>query len=226
MKRMISVLMTATLCLSILAGCGSQKPSLDEVEQAISEGNMTIEDALDKGWVTQDWADSYLEEHSVKAADKIESYMVTDFTSTTVGGDEFTKGQMNKVTFFAFADVNEDGIQDFYESLVEGYGEVADAGADIVLCLKGEGDFSLFQDAPFSVILYNDSLKEGVKVYGDIIESEPFAGSWYVDGSFLSAWISEINLDDLVSAAEGFVEMQKMMENETETEDGGAAMMG
>ena len=58
MKRLTAFFLAAVCALS-LAACGSQKPSLDEVEKAISEGNVTVEDALEKGWVTQEWADEY-----------------------------------------------------------------------------------------------------------------------------------------------------------------------
>ena len=53
MKRFAAIFLSAVCTLSLTA-CGSQKPSLDEVEKAISEGNVTVEDALEKGWVTQE----------------------------------------------------------------------------------------------------------------------------------------------------------------------------
>jgi len=68
MKRWTVMFLTAACALS-LAACGTQKPSLDEVKQAIAEGTVTLEDAVGKGWVTQEWADEYLEENSVPAAD-------------------------------------------------------------------------------------------------------------------------------------------------------------
>ena len=49
----------AALCMVSLTACGSKKPSLEEVEKSIAEGNVTVEDALEKGWVTQEWVDDY-----------------------------------------------------------------------------------------------------------------------------------------------------------------------
>lgn len=101
MKRLTAFFLAA-VCVLSLAACGSQKPSLDEVEKAISEGNVTVEDALEKGWVTQEWADEYRAQNAVPAGNKLEAGMIGDFTTTTVTGDSFTKDQMEDITYFAF----------------------------------------------------------------------------------------------------------------------------
>lgn len=90
MKRLTAMFLMAACALS-LAACGTQKPSLDEVKQAIAEGTVTLEDAVGKGWVTQEWADEYLEENSVPAADKGEAGAIGAFSTTTLSGDEFTR---------------------------------------------------------------------------------------------------------------------------------------
>lgn len=46
-KKPGSVLLMGVLMLS-LAACGKQKPDLKEVEAAITKGDVTIEDALEK----------------------------------------------------------------------------------------------------------------------------------------------------------------------------------
>ena len=56
-----------------LAACGEKRPSQEDVEHSIEAGTLTIEDALDKGWVDQAWVDAYYEENSVPAASKTES---------------------------------------------------------------------------------------------------------------------------------------------------------
>ena len=57
MKR-FAIIIAAAACALALAACAPQTPTLDEVEKAIAEGNVTLEDALDKGWVTQEWVDA------------------------------------------------------------------------------------------------------------------------------------------------------------------------
>ena len=49
-KRAAALGLAALLTLS-LAACGEKAPSLEEVEQAIEAGTLTVEDAQDKGWV-------------------------------------------------------------------------------------------------------------------------------------------------------------------------------
>lgn len=70
-KRAAALGLAALLTLS-LAACGEKAPSLEEVEQAIEAGTLTVEDAQDKGWVDQAWVDGYWEARTVPAVDKIE----------------------------------------------------------------------------------------------------------------------------------------------------------
>ena len=118
--------------------------------------------ALDQGWIDQTWVDAYQEENSVPAASKMETNMVGDFTTTTLSGEEFTRDQLGAVVLFAFLDPNAEGTQAFYDGLAEGYDGVVENGADIVVCTKSESGNELFSEAPFPVILYNDSLAAAV----------------------------------------------------------------
>ena len=86
MKR-FTVIFLAAVCALSLAACGNQKPSLDEVEKAISEGSVTVEDALEKGWITQEWADAYIEQQSVPAVSKTEAGAIGEFTAATLSGE-------------------------------------------------------------------------------------------------------------------------------------------
>ena len=47
-RRLTALGLAAALTLSLTA-CGEKKPSLEEVEQAIEAGTLTIQDALDRG---------------------------------------------------------------------------------------------------------------------------------------------------------------------------------
>lgn len=51
MKKKMILAGALALCLT-LSACGSQAPSREEVEAAIEDGSITVEDALNKGWVT------------------------------------------------------------------------------------------------------------------------------------------------------------------------------
>ena len=135
-KRKLAVLGLAAAMALSLAACGEKRPSQEDVEQSIEAGTLTIEDALDKGWVDQAWVDAYYEENSVPAASKTESNMVGDFATTTLSGEAFTREQLGDVVFFAFLDPEAEGTQVFYNALAEGYGGVAENGAEILACTK------------------------------------------------------------------------------------------
>ena len=209
-RRLAALGLAAALGLT-LAACGEKQPSQEEVEQAIAAGTLTIEDALDKGWIDQAWVDAYQEENSVPAGSKMEAGAVGDFTTTTLSGEEFTREQLGDVVFFAFLDPSAEGTQAFYDALAEGYDGVVENGADIVVCTKSESGNELFAEAPFPVILYNDSLKAAIGGNSGMVEDEetPNTASWYVNGSFLSAWYSSVDAQELPESAAAFVEMSQ-----------------
>lgn len=223
MKRFAAILLVAAAAFS-LAACGQQTPSLDEVKQAIEEGSLTIDDALEKEWVTQEWAEEYLEEESVPAASKIDAGAIGDFTTETLSGEAFTKEQIAPVTLFAFLDPSDPETAAFYQALVDGYEAVRENGGEILVCTKSEEGNELFADAPFPVISYNDSLKAATESHKSMIEDLPNAASWCVDASFLSAWCSAIEETDLASSAASFAEIREEMSEGSE--DGGMAVMG
>ena len=210
-KRKLAVLGLAAAMALSLAACGEKRPSQEDVEQSIEAGTLTIEDALDKGWVDQAWVDAYYEENSVPAASKTESNMVGDFATTTLSGEAFTREQLGDVVFFAFLDPEAEGTQVFYNALAEGYGGVAENGAEILVCTKSGTGSEMFADAPFPVILYNDSLAAAVGSNRSMVEDGemPNVASWYVNGTFLSAWYSAVDAEELPASAAAFVEMSR-----------------
>ena len=222
-KRLAALGLAAVLALAVTA-CGEKQPSQEEVEQAIEAGTLTVEDALDKGWIDQAWVEAYQEENSVPAASKMETNMVGDFTTVTLSGEAFTREKLGDVVFFAFLDPNAEGTQAFYDALTEGYDGVVENGADIVVCTKSESGSELFAEAPFPVILYNDSLKAAIGGNSSMVEDGemPNAASWYVNGSFLSAWYSTVDAEELPASAAAFVEMSR--EPAFEAGDSGAAL--
>ena len=215
-KRKLAVLGLAAAMALSLAACGEKRPSQEDVEQSIEAGTLTIEDALDKGWVDQAWVDAYYEENSVPAASKTESNMMGDFATTTLSGEAFTREQLGDVVFFAFLDPEAEGTQVFYNALAEGYGGVAENGAEILACTKSG-----------TVILYNDSLAAAVGSNRSMVEDGemPNVASWYVNGTFLSAWYSAVDAEELPASAAAFVEMSRNAAFQSGTAaEGGAAM--
>ena len=209
-RRFAALGLAAVMTLALTA-CGEKKPSVEEVEQAIETGTLTVEDALEKGWIDQDWVDSYMEDNSVPASSKMEANKVADFTTTTLAGEEFTKDDLGDVVFFAFTDPADPSAAEFYQSLVDAYEGVKENGAGIVLCTKSEEGNDPFAGAPFPVIFYNDSLREAVGNNRDMIEDQetPNTASWYVNGSFFSAWSLKVEAEELVQSAASFVEMSE-----------------
>lgn len=206
-KRRLVILGLAAAVMLTLAACGEKQPSQEEVERALEEGTLTLEDALNNGWVDQAWADAYVEENSVPAVSKTEAGAVGDFTVNTLSGEEFTKEQMSPVTFFAFVDPKDEDADTFVQALKDAYEGVKEAGADILLCTKSEDGTELFDDMPFPVVIYNDSLKETVGNGSSMIEEIPNTACWYVNGSFLSAWLSTVDAEGLIEDAGSFVQM-------------------
>ena len=219
MKKKMILAGALALCLT-LSACGSQAPSQEEVEAAIEDGSITIEDALDKGWIDQAWVDSYMEENSVPVADKIAINKVGEFETKTVTGDTFTNQDIPAVAFMVFLDPEDAGAQAYYDELVKAVEDVRAASADIVVCSKGGMDAELYQDAPFSVVEYNDAMKT-VLAQNDGMASEiPCVGVWYVDGSLISAWSSEVDAASLADSAASFAGMAA--DGETQSGMGGS----
>lgn len=223
MKKKMILAGALALCLT-LSACGSQAPSQEEVEAAIEDGSITVEDALNKGWVTQEWVDGYMEENTVPAADKIAINKVGEFETKTVTGDPFTNQDIPAAAFVVFLDPEDAGAQAYYDELVKAVEDVRAAGADIVVCSKGGMDAELYQDAPFSVVEYNDSMKAALAQNDGMASGIPCVGVWYVNGSLISAWISQVEAASLADSADGFVGMATEKENESGAEGGMEAM--
>ena len=223
MKKKMILAGALALCLT-LSACGSQAPSQEEVEAAIEDGSITVEDALNKGWVTQEWVDSYMEENTVPAADKMAVNKVGEFETQTVTGDPFTNQDIPAVAFMVFLDPEDAGAQAYYDELVKAVEDVRAAGADIVVCSKGGMDAELYQDAPFSVVEYNDSMKAALAQNDGMASGIPCVGVWYVDGSLISAWSSEVDAASLADSAASFAGMAADGETQSGTEGSMEAM--
>lgn len=102
---------------------------------------------------------------------------------------------------------------------------VQEAGAGMVLCLKGEDERGQFADAPFPVILYNDSLKEALGNNSGMVEDKdvPNTASWYVNGSFLSAWALVLDAEELPEDAAAFAKVSGQADSANSDPDSSGA---
>lgn len=214
MKRFKTIFMTAA-CILSLAACGSAKPDLKEIEKAISEGNVTIDDALKKGWITQEWVDNYVQNNSVPADDKVGTNAIDNFTTQTLAGSTFAKDNISGVTFLSFIDPSAEEGKNFYKELTTAYEQVKESGAEIIVCVRGKEGHDLFENAPFPVILYNEELQTALGENAEMAEASSAAGIWYIDGSLLSAWCANISADDLKESASYYVQNYKNTNSES-----------
>lgn len=87
----------------------------------------------------------------------------------------------------------------------------------------------MFEDAPFPVLEYNDSLKKATEKYADMIEGMPSTGVWYVGEAFYSSWSAKVVAEELVKEVEFYKNI--VDERNNGTDDGNeataaAAIMG
>lgn len=129
---------------------------------------------------------------------------------------------MPDTAFMVFLDPEDAAAADFYQALTEAVDGVRSAGADILVCNKGNMDAELLQDAPFTVVAYNDSMQEALAQNDEMASGSPCIGVWYVSGSLISAWTSQADPDDLSESASSFVAMGA--DTDDSTTDSMAAM--
>ncbi len=126
MKKFTAILV-ALLCAASLAAtltACTNKPTQEEVEQAIADGSVTVEDAVEKGWVTQEWAEEYRESLSVPAIDKVAYHAIGEFTTQTMSGEVFTRDYVVDVTFFSFLDPSNSETTYLCQEILKAYPEI------------------------------------------------------------------------------------------------------
>lgn len=226
MKRILTTLMTI-VCILSLTACKSNHPSLEEVEKAISDGTVTVEDALEKGWVSKKWAETYYEKNSVAAADKSKAYNLGEFSAQTVSGETYTNDNLTPVMYFAFFDPSNADAENSFQKLCDANDTVEKNGGKILVFSMSETKTEIFENAPFPVLLYNDSVKEALPdgtadFLEEILHESSFTGNWYADGYFQQAWSSSIDTDELAQNAKE-LSSNSANENSNSENDGEAA---
>ena len=215
MKKIMTLLLASTMAISLVA-CGQSQPTQAEVIVAIKDGTLTTQDAIDKGYVDEQWVEDYYEASAIPAPDKAEAYMVDDFETETIDGEVFTKSDLSPVTFISFLNPNTDEGKSQYKALDETYDEVISSGADILVVNVSNEYSDLFENAKFKVISYNDSLKTALGTLSDMVNEDGAMGSWNVNGSFLSTWYSIIDVVEFVEKGKSFLEADKQPTEDTD----------
>ena len=129
--------LAAAMALS-LAACGEKRPSQEDVEQSIEAGTLTIEDALDKaGSIRRGWMPIMRRTAFPPPAKQRATWWAT-LPRPPCPERRLPGNSWGMVVFFAFLDPEAEGTQVFYNALAEGYGGVAENGAEILVCTKAE----------------------------------------------------------------------------------------
>ena len=205
MKKIMTLLLISTMAVTFVA-CSSNKPSEEDVIAAIEAGTLTTEDAIDKGYVDEQWVEDYYAENSVPAMDKSSSNMLSAFETETLASEKFTNEDLSPVTFIAFLNPTSEDAKEQYKILLETYEDVVTNGGDILVVNTSNEASDLFDDATFNVVSYNESMKSALGNLSEMVNEDGFTGSWNVRGAFMSAWYMKVEADGFADTAKSMVE--------------------
>lgn len=207
MKKIITLILTGVLALSLVA-CGTGKPSLDEVKEAIANGTLTVEDALEKGYIDIDDFEKSEPIQGEKADNKLESNLIGDFDTTTISGEGFANSNLSAITYFAFLNPNAENAKEIYDILSKNYKSVKENGGEILIITLDDENNELFADSEMSVVHYNDSFKAAMGSTSEMVNEDGFVGTWNVAGAFPMAWSMKIDADeDFITTLNALKEM-------------------
>lgn len=196
MKKIFWGVLSAALLTASLAGCAS-KPSETEILSALESGTLTTEDAMDKGYVTNEWVSEYLEETSIPASDKLSVNLMGAFKTKDKNGAEFSFAPSEMPILFLFADPENSESLANIQRTETAYGDIQSAGGDVVLVLLGEDVPEALTDSQLPTIFYNEDIKNQLGSNQDMIDGNAFSASWNIKGSFITAWYRTLEKDNL-----------------------------
>ena len=205
MKKIITLLLISIIAVSFVA-CNHSQPTIEEVIASIEAGTLTMDDAVEKGYVDEQWVEDYYAKNSVPAMDKSQSNMISEFETETLSGEMFTNDDLSDVTFIAFLNPNSEDAKEQYDILLETYDKVVASGADILIVSTSDEGTELFEDAQIQVVSYNDSIKSALGSLTEMVNEDGFIGSWNVNGAFMSAWNMKIEADGFIKTGTSMVE--------------------
>lgn len=218
MKKFITLLLICAMALS-LGACGNKAPTLEDVEEAISTGVVTVEDALEKGWVDEQWVKDYnakKAEDAVPASNKLQSNMLGEFSTQTMEGNSFTNKDLSTVTFIAFLNPRDDMAKEQYAIIESKYEDILAADGEVLIVNTSGEKSDFFANAKFSVVYYNDSVKTALGNLVDMVKVDGFSGSWNVNGSFLSAWSMKLDAEGIMVTLDSMWEMLEGSDNNSD----------
>lgn len=204
------LLVVALACALFLHGCGSTKMSLEEVENAISDGILTVEDAKEQGLVDEEWVAQYNAKQmdmSVPAVSKLEANNINHFTTTTIEGDAFESDTLNSITYYAFINPSSDEGKQAFEVLQENYDSIITGGGDVLIINTSNEAEEYLLDSKFTVINYNESMIEALGDLNEMVNVESFTGCWNANGSFISAWSLKIESTSFIETMHAIIDM-------------------
>ena len=207
MKKMLMITLASTLFLS---SCASTTMSLEEVENAISDGILTAEDAFERGLVDEEWFNQYkIEKKNTEIASikKTDSNVIGDFETTTIGGEIFTSDMLNEITYFAFINPSSKEGKQAFDVLDEHYGSIIENKGDILVINTSGQELDYLLNSKLKIINYNQSMIESLGHLNEMVKTDGFSGSWNVNGSFLSAWSIKIDSKAFVDNMKSIIEM-------------------
>lgn len=205
MKRIICSALAALMVTSLMVGC-SGKPSEEEVRSAIENGTLTVDDAVKKGYVTDEWVAEYTEERSVTASNKFSVNLLDAFTTQDINGEEFTFTPSDKPVLFVFADPADSNSLTEIQIIEEVYDEIKSAGGDVVLALMGETVPNELTDCSLPTIFYTDDIRTLLGNNTEMIDGNAFSASWNMKGSFITAWYRTLDKSGLAQTAKDLLD--------------------
>lgn len=199
MKRMMTILLSAMLVFS-LVGCSST-PSDEKIKEALAEGRISIEDAMSKGWIDEEWIEANYK--PVEGKSKI--YLFEPFETTYLDGTPAASTIIEGTMCLVFFNTEQ---ADTLEKL-KAYNEVSDQMKELGVPILGiitDKDVAAAKeklaDIKFPVIVYNEAMLEVFEGHDEMIQQD-VVSVFTKDGGFYSAWRNGETTESLLDYAKG-----------------------
>lgn len=202
---------TKILCCGLallltLTACGG-RPSDKEIKTALDEGTITVEDAMSKGWIDEEWIEANYEQ--VEAQTKI--HLFAPFETTYLDGTPVSSDIISNTMCLVFFNTAKEGTMEKLAPFEEALAGMEDAGVPLLGVVTDEDLDTArenLKDISFPIIVYNDEMRASMENYGEMTEQD-LAAVFTKDGGFYSAWYTDVTADDLVKSAEAFANMDE-----------------
>lgn len=202
MKKIIITVLCAIMVFS-LVGCKS-KPSDAEIKEALDQGTITVEDAIEKGWIDQAWMDKNFEK--VDPGSKI--HLFDSFETIYLDGTPAFSDMINGIMCLVFFNTEDEDTMNKLTIFNEMYNEMSEIGVPI-LGINTDKDYEAarekLKDIKFPIIVYNDDMNKAMKDYKEMLETGVIS-VFTKEGGFYSAWNLQVNVDEMLDFARRLVD--------------------